>query len=304
MAKIEWKTPFDRFRDQRLLGGFSKQPDGTWLVQIGINPRNGNSRFPDPGEEVIVPVKGEDHSFRVLERIYPPMLPADPAGRDELYSWWTFEPVADSNSGESERLTSMSYKLDKTLNDVLREQMIAGGVPESEVAPSIKDIEEAMDKRLKKSNFGNEEFTDEDYASVKPELNNKLRELIKHMRDAGVPHQEIMNQVQEIIEASISANKHMAYSENAVSIDRSSIPDEHLGWHHQSNDNLGSSYYTLRLTGEQLSNITGALRVFLNQVGESNPQGAQILEALEALKTAEYDAAGSGLDDIPTMPEY
>jgi hypothetical protein len=265
----------------------------------------------------------------------------------------------------------MSYKLDENLDSVLREQMIEGGVPEDEVQPSINDIEEAMDKRLKNSNFGNEGFTDEDYASVKPELNNQLRDLIKHMRDAGVPHQEIMNQVQEIIEASIAANKHMAYSEGGnwftgkgnwcedcvnsgkapsglrpvqkplpenvqiacrgcnnqegafnrdfgrdlirkrgprrsssdLSVYRSSVPDEHLGWH-QSNDNLGSSYYTLRLTGDQLSNITGALRVFLNQVGESNPQGAQILEALEALKTAEYDAAGSGLDDIPTIPEY
>ena len=261
----------------------------------------------------------------------------------------------------------MDYKLDPTLDSVLREQMIEGGVPEDEVQPSINDIEEAMDERLKKSNF-----TDEDYASVKPELNNQLRELIKHMRDAGVPHQEIMNQVQEIIEASIAANKHMAYSEGGnwftgkgnwcedcvnagkapqglrpvqkplpenvqiacrgcnnqegalnrdfgrnliqkrgprkrsevVSIDRSSIPDEHLGWHHQSNDGLGGSYYTLRLNGEQLNNITSALRVFLNQIGEGNPQGAQILEALEALKTAEYDASGSGLDDIPTIPEY
>lgn len=297
MAKIEWKTPFDRFRDQRLLGGFSKQPDGTWLVQIGINPRNGNSRFPDPGEEVIVPVKGEDHSFRVLERIHPPMLPADPAGRDELYSWWTFEPVADSNSGESERLTSMSYKLDKTLNDVLREQMIAGGVPESEVAPSIEDIEEAMDKRLKKSNL-----TDEDYASLSPEVNQSIVKIIREMRAAGASEEQIMAEVTDIVNHAAEANSL-----------RSSMPDDHIISAmtpaqlnaHLANDPLQSTYYTLRLSGDQLNNVKSALKVFLNMIGESNPEAPKIFDALTALDTAEYDVGGSqsGLENIPTMPE-
>ena len=247
-----------------------------------------------------------------------------------------------------------------------------------------------------------QEFTDEDYASVRPEVNQQVSKLIKEMRAAGTPMPEIMRHAREIIEASIAANQqHTAaieggnwyhspssqsnFCEECVqagrapedtqetgpvaenvqivcagcgeqegklnrefgrdliekmpqypvlpgvgaipipldtvrrtpgggpkeydrkhdwhgsSIDRLNIPDEHLGWH--TANELGSSYYTLRLNGDQLANITGALRVFLNQIGENNPQGAQILEALKALKTAEYDASGSGLGDIPTLPE-
>jgi hypothetical protein len=53
------------------------------------------------------------------------------------------------------------YKLDPTLETVLEEQMIEGGVPESEVDPSINDIEESMDDKLKKSKHVNS--MEEDY---------------------------------------------------------------------------------------------------------------------------------------------
>jgi hypothetical protein len=53
------------------------------------------------------------------------------------------------------------YKLDPTLETVLEEQMIEGGVPESEVDPSINDIEESMDNKLKKSKHVNS--MEEDY---------------------------------------------------------------------------------------------------------------------------------------------
>lgn len=43
------------------------------------------------------------------------------------------------------------YELDPLLETVLEEQMIEGGVPESEVEPSIQDIEESMDDKLKKN---------------------------------------------------------------------------------------------------------------------------------------------------------
>jgi hypothetical protein len=53
------------------------------------------------------------------------------------------------------------YKLDPLLETVLEEQMIEGGVPESEVDPSINDIEESMDDKLKKSKHVNS--MEEDY---------------------------------------------------------------------------------------------------------------------------------------------
>jgi hypothetical protein len=53
------------------------------------------------------------------------------------------------------------YKLDPILETVLEEQMIEGGVPESEVDPSINDIEESMDDKLKKSKHVNS--MEEDY---------------------------------------------------------------------------------------------------------------------------------------------
>jgi len=99
------------------------------------------------------------------------------------------------------------YKLDSDLDDVLREQMIEGGVPEDEVQPSINDIEEAMDKRIDKK----ADFTDEDYANVRPEINQQVSKLIKEMRAAGTPMPEIMRHAREIIEASIAgAEQHTA----------------------------------------------------------------------------------------------
>jgi hypothetical protein len=53
------------------------------------------------------------------------------------------------------------YELDPLLETVLEEQMIEGGVPESEVDPSINDIEESMDDKLKKSKHVNS--MEEDY---------------------------------------------------------------------------------------------------------------------------------------------
>jgi hypothetical protein len=47
------------------------------------------------------------------------------------------------------------YELDPLLETVLEEQMIEGGVPESEVDPSINDIEKSMDDKLKKNRHVN-----------------------------------------------------------------------------------------------------------------------------------------------------
>jgi hypothetical protein len=61
------------------------------------------------------------------------------------------------------------YNLDPVLKDVLEEQMIEGKVPESEVAPSIKDIEEAMDERLKEKKGNNDRPLEVERASIPDE---------------------------------------------------------------------------------------------------------------------------------------
>ena len=205
MAKIEWKTHLERFRDPRLFGGFNKRPDGTWLIQVDINPRNGNNRFPEPGEEVIVPVKGEDHSFRVIERIYPPALPADPPNKDELYSWWTFEPVADSNSEESERLTSMKNKQGADI-------MNPGHQTPRYDIPFDQEAVEAP-----------RELTEEDYASVDNATNQRVIEEIRRLRAEGVPMPEIMQRAKQMLDDHLLGKN--------ASIDRAAMPNEHLGWY-------------------------------------------------------------------------
>jgi len=202
--------------------------------------------------------------------------------------------------GNSNQNTAhVGYKLDPNLDSVLREQMIEGGVPEDEVQPSINDIEEAMDQRLKKSNL-----TDEDYASLSPEVNQAVVRIIREMRAAGASEEQIMAEVTDIVNQAAASNQEPL---------RSSMPDDHIIAAmtpdqlnaHLAGDPLQSAYYTLRLNADQLANIKGALRVFLNMIGESNPEAAKVLDALSALDTAEYDVAGSqsGLEDIPTLPE-
>jgi hypothetical protein len=60
-----------------------------------------------------------------------------------------------------------------------------------------------MDKRIDKK----ADFTDEDYASVRPEVNQKVIKLIREMRAAGTPMPEIMRHAREIIEASIAGDQ-------------------------------------------------------------------------------------------------
>lgn len=244
------------------------------------------------------------------------------------------------------------------------------------------------------------EYTDEEYASVPPEINDKVINVIREMRAAGTPMPEIMRHAREIIEAYIDSNRRVAYTEggnwyhggegnwcedcvnaggapgdvkpvgplaenvqiacsgcgaqegmlnrefgrdliekmpqqakipglgtipidvvrerkrtpgapdtadkkefhgSSVEVERTTMPSEHLGWYEKTASGLESSYYTLRLTGENVAIIKGALRVLANQIGGA--EAAQIQNALEALETAEYDVSGSGLGDIPTLPE-
>lgn len=279
-AKIEWNTPFERYSDPRLIGGFNKQDDGSWLIQVSINNRGGNTRFPEPGDEVIVPVKGEDHSFRVLERVYP----KDESYRvdDDLYSWWTFEAIPD-NIEENANITNMEDNT-KTGADILN---TPSETPRFDVP--FEQPEEAPVES---------EYTDEEYASVPQEVNDQIINLIREMRAAGTPMPEIMRHAREIIEAWISSNRHSASS---VEIERTTMPLEHLGWYEKVASGLESSYYTVRLTGEQMAIIKGGLRVLAGQIGGA--EAAQIQNALEALETAAYDVSGSGLGDIPTLPE-
>jgi hypothetical protein len=169
------------------------------------------------------------------------------------------------------------YELDPTLETVLEEQMIEGGVPESEVAPSIKDIEEAMDERLKEKK-GNQEYDAEAYASVPEEFNQKLIELMGHMRAAGVPQETIMYEIRDLIDIYVNSatnnmesnnqvismdnnskaskydhkfeeykeelrakgkKKHHGEKESNVSLDRQTMPNEHLGWYAEDDDNAG-----------------------------------------------------------------
>jgi hypothetical protein len=52
-----------------------------------------------------------------------------------------------------------------------------------------------------------QEFTDEDYANVRPEVNQQVIKLIREMRAAGTPMPEIMRHAREIIEASIAGDQ-------------------------------------------------------------------------------------------------
>jgi len=122
------------------------------------------------------------------------------------------------------------YNLNTDLKDVLEEQMIEGGVPESEVDPSINDIEEAMDKRLKNKK-GNQEYDLEAYANVPEEFNQKLIALMGHMRAAGVPQETIMHEIRDLIDIYVSSNPNNMQTNNEVtSMDnnRLSAPDEHF----------------------------------------------------------------------------
>lgn len=150
------------------------------------------------------------------------------------------------------------YELDPLLDETLREQMIEGGVPEDEVQPSIDDIEESMGEKLENNDRltsmknkkgadimnpghqtprydapfdqepADQEFTDEDYASVSPEVNEKVIKFIREMRAAGVPMPEIMRQAREMIEASIAAGKGV---DTDIINQRFAMPNEHLGWY-------------------------------------------------------------------------
>ena len=126
------------------------------------------------------------------------------------------------------------YELDPLLETVLEEQMIEGDVPESEVDPSIKDIEEAMDERLKEKK-SNQEYDAEAYANVPEEFNQKLIELMGHMRAAGVPQETIMSEIRDLIDIYVSSNPNNMQTNNQVNnmdnnfeVGRSGIPDEHI----------------------------------------------------------------------------
>jgi hypothetical protein len=143
------------------------------------------------------------------------------------------------------------YELDPLLETVLEEQMIEGGVPESEVDPSIKDIEEAMDKRLKEKK-GNQEYDIEAYANVPEEFNQRLISLMGHMRAAGVPQQTIMREIRELIELYISSNPNNMESNNQVNnmdnnfeVNRAGIPNDHLGWYAPEKTSGMDDWHTL-----------------------------------------------------------
>lgn len=145
-------------------------------------------------------------------------------------------------------------------------------------------------------------LTDEDYASLSPEVNQSIVNIIREMRAAGASEEQIMAEVTDIVNQAAMSNRL-----------RSDMPDDHIIAAmtpaqldaHLAGDQLQSTYYTLRISGDQLNNIKSALKVFLNMIGESNPEAPKILDALSALDTAQYDVGGSqsGLEDIPTLPE-
>mgnify|MGYP006269158791 CR=1 FL=1 len=168
------------------------------------------------------------------------------------------------------------YRLDPLLDETLREQMIDGGVPEDEVQPSIDDIEESMTKKLKdndrltsmehKAELANEPFpthglnesapstelTEDDYDQISPELNEKIRNLIKEMRAVGTPEDEIMQFVVDTIHAAVTPRE--------ASIDRMIMPSEHLGFYEEGAEEVAEPNPDQTLTPHEIAAIEVAIR--------------------------------------------
>lgn len=131
-----------------------------------------------------------------------------------------------------------NYKLDPTLETVLEEQMIEGGVPESEVDPSIEDIEESMDDKLKKKK--NLQVNSMDHNSkgkcecwdgykrvpgTKPCAPGSCEKCDAHSKNSSYDH-KFEDYKEELREK--GKKKHHGEKESSFEVNRSSIPDEHL----------------------------------------------------------------------------
>jgi hypothetical protein len=131
-----------------------------------------------------------------------------------------------------------NYKLDPTLETVLEEQMIEGGVPESEVDPSIEDIEESMDNKLKKKK--NLQVNSMDYNSkgkcecwdgykrvpgTKPCAPGSCEKCDAHSKNSSYDH-KFEDYKEELREK--GKKKHHGEKESSVEISRSSVLDDHI----------------------------------------------------------------------------